>query len=267
MTQETLLDTSPNQDQTDINALLAIGKKAKTRQYYTLLRRIGKGEVLNITEQKVLNILQNELKAQLDPGRSAASKATFPHIKAVAKYLDEQGWKVSQSTVYSHKEKGKLKPREDGLYHLEDIETYLAESNIHRKNPTEDKSQSDRSTAEARKALAQAIHWEERNKILQNQYVPREAFEQELSARAAMFNADLEEFFYSQAPAIIHLVEGNDAKTPELIDFLITTKETWIARYAEHQEFKIDASAYARLFDNEKPPANPDEDPEGEDDA
>lgn len=249
MEQETVF-----QERSDIKALLAVGSKARSKQYHTLLSRIAKGEVLNVTEQKVLGILEEELKVQTS-SQDTLLKNSLPNLLAVADYLDKRGWKVSKSAIYNHAKQKKIKPRENGAYYIGDVEKY-ASLHLSRKDQSgtsPDKSQQDKSSAEARKALAQAIHWEVRTKIIQNQYVPREAFEQELAARAALFNADLDEFFYSQAPAVVHLVAGDQNKIPDLIDFMITAKESWIARYAEHRDFNIDPSSYEKLLQDESP--------------
>jgi hypothetical protein len=263
MTQESIFtqpeqNEPPDSDQTAIKELLAVGKKAKAKQYHTLLSRIKAGEVLNVTEQKVFDILEEELKKTTgEAGQGATPENSLKNRLEVFRYLEKRGWDVSKSAVYNHVTEGKLRAREKGRFAIADVERY-AQAHLQLKdqagvNAELEKLQRERSSGEARKATAQAVWWEQRTAIVKNQYLPRELVEQEQAAKAALLNSDIEEWFYANVAAMIAIVGGDPERAPDLIEFLIEAKEKWMARYSEDREFQVDESAYEKLFKQQAP--------------
>ncbi len=112
-----------------------------------------------------------------------------------------------------------------------------------------DKAQKEKADAETREKLARARHWELRTGTLEGKFVPRELFENELAGRAAIFRTDMENFFRTQMPAIVNIVSGDPSKLPEATSFCIDALEEQIARYLQKEEFKVDASAYQKIFE------------------
>ena len=96
----------------------------------------------------------------------------------------------------------------------------------------------DRKEADRRKAIAQAIHWEVKTKILEDQYVDREWAEMQLAARAMVLKSDMENFFRSRAPEIIAKCDGRQEFAPDVIEYLLTNLESWLGRYSEPVEFE-----------------------------
>lgn len=187
---------------------------------------------------------------------------TFKNLLMVESHLKSVGYKVSKSTLYNHAKTRKIKPRGDGLFYIADIEQYaryyLKQKNDPVKNSSETVQQR-RNEAEARKLEAQAKHWEIKSKVESGAYVPRAAFEIELTKRAMVFKNDLESFARSHAPEICSRVKGNDALIPALVEYLLDEFADFLDRYSADREFKVPLSVNAKKDDVDNS--------EGDDDA
>lgn len=168
---------------------------------------------------------------------------TFPNPKKIAEYLKTAGYKVSPSTVYKHRDEGRIPAQKDGTFRVEDVDRYAA---MHLKRldgskPSEgmDRLQRGKLEAETMKARAQAEHWKMRTRIETGQYVDKELFDGELAARAAILKNDLETFFRSNAPEIISLVGGDGNKAPDLIEFCLERLDLFLGRYSQDKSWRI----------------------------
>lgn len=166
---------------------------------------------------------------------------TLPNPKAITAYLKEAGYKVSQSTVYKHRDEGRIPAQKDGSFMVTDVDRYAS---MHLKRldgstASEDGEQLQREKleAETRKAKAQAKHWEMKTLVESGQYIDRDLFNGGLAARAAIFRNDLETFFRAQAGEMIKRVDGDTAKNPDLIDFCLERMEVFLGRYAEPKKW------------------------------
>lgn len=275
------------QDKKDIilNNLEA-GKFAMAKMYNTLLKRINEGEILSKKELETFNELDRELRStyteqpskdsspdkQLPSAPGSSTPAPFKNIHAIVKYLQEKGYAIKKSSVYNHQTAGKIRPNKAGEYPIADVDKYAA---VHLKladgTPSAgkllDKAQKEKASAETREKLARARHWELRTGALEGKLVPRELFENELAGRAAIFRTDGENFFRSQAAAFVNIVNGDPAKIAELMAFCLDAHEQWLSRYLQKEEFKVDPTAYERIFDAVSKEEHDDLDDEGEENA
>ena len=162
------------------------------------------------------------------------------NIPAVIAYLDAAGWKVRKSAAYQHKKEGKLRPGDDGQFSVKAVDKY-AERWLQRKDgsaPSIEALSVERAQAELEKTKAQARHWDTKTKIELGQYVPRDEWNRELAARANIFKSDIENLIRSESQALILLVEGNQDKAPELIDYYLKQVEVWIDRYTQKKAWR-----------------------------
>jgi hypothetical protein len=268
---------------------LEAGKLIKPKMYNNLLKKAQSGQILSKKELETFNELDSELRAIYTPEEIAAQasdeKSTnqapaenseppaqpeaFENLPAVMQYLQKKGFKVQKSAIYNHKTVGKIRPNKEGKYLRTDVEKY-AQAHLQPADgsPSQKqiltKAQRERAEAETRERIARATNWEVRTAALQQKLVPRELFENELAARAAIFRTDGENFFRGQAPAIVNIVGGDAIKVPELIDFCLNVLEQWLSRYLQKEEFKVDVSAYEKIFEqagkDESEEENADED-------
>lgn len=74
------------------------------------------------------------------------SKQEFKNLTEVAAYLKEQGWKVSQRTVYRHGKEGLILPEKNGKYSRKAVEKYTRFLKLKR---TDEKKKTDELREEA----------------------------------------------------------------------------------------------------------------------
>ncbi len=168
---------------------------------------------------------------------------TLPNAKAITAYLKDTGYKASQSTVYKHRDEGRIPMQKDGTFLVKDVDRYAS---MHLKaldgsRPSEDAEQLQREKmeAETRKAKAQAKHWEMKTLVESGQYIDRDLFNGDLAARAAIFRNDLETFFRSNAGEMIKRVDGDTVKNADLIDYCLERMEVFLGRYAEPKKWPV----------------------------
>ena len=181
------------------------------------------------------------------PSSPGTAPASFPNLLEVSKYLTAQGWKLSKSTLYNHRTAGRIAPGQDGKFSREAVDQY-ALANLKRTDgapSTPETTELDRLQRESiEEELAhRRINRRRAELKLQSEeqlLIPRDAIEKERAARAAVLRSDYDNFCYTQAPAIVDVVAGDQAKTPDLIAYLLSAGELWFARYAEDREIILD---------------------------
>jgi hypothetical protein len=178
---------------------------------------------------------------QEDEEKPEEQPETLPNLLAVVDYLGKQGWSIKKSAVYKHQKEGKIRPGKDGRFRIQDVDAY-AEKYLQRldgSDPVLDSLQEKKLKADTQKAEAQARHWRLKTKIAEGLYIQRDEYERDLAARAAVFKLDIENFIRSQASEIIHIVEGDESKTGDLIEFMLDRAEGWLDRYTVKKSFKV----------------------------
>ncbi len=189
----------------------------------------------------------DEYLEEISDRQEESTPAALPNIKAVVAFLKTNGWNAPSSTVYLHHQKGKLRARDDGGFDPQAVLAY-ATANLSRLSGRGEESHSDgdgieslqrqKLIADAKKAAAQADHWDLKTRIQTGEYIPRAEFERALAARAMVLKNDLMTFFRSLAAEIVQIVDGDAAKAPDLIDFAVEKLEVYLGRYAvKGQEF------------------------------
>lgn len=167
---------------------------------------------------------------------------SYPNAFHAWEYLANQGWKISRGLFYQHRDERKVRPARDGRFHEKDLikyaKRYLKKKDGSSADEETGQLQQAKIDAETRKLKAQAEHWEIRTKTLSGQFVEKSWFERELAARAAVFRSDIENFFRSEASAIVAMVGGDPARTSDLSEFMMGRVEEWLARYSEGRKFE-----------------------------
>ncbi|MBA7559396.1 hypothetical protein ES708_01010 [subsurface metagenome] len=170
---------------------------------------------------------------------------TFKNRLVVTKWLQEDGWKVSKSTVYNRIGKSKLLPRENGLFHLKDVEKYarvfLKRAGTGKRIQDEqDELQRRKTWLEVDKLEVEITRARQKQEVEEGSYIPRDQLEIELASRAAVLDAGIAHFFQSEAGAWINLVGGDQRKLPELISVLMAAKDGFMNQYARAKEFVVE---------------------------
>lgn len=167
--------------------------------------------------------------------RESENSQTFAKFADVVTYLDEEGWKISTSTAYEHKQDGKILPGPGGKYSLTAVLEY-ARQHLQRKDGSgpDDRLnlQEQRLLAEIRRVEADAESRELKLKERRGEMIPRDHVEVELSSRARDLDSHLDAFFRASAGKIIKMVGGDMQKAPDLISFMRGAKKQMMDNYA-----------------------------------
>jgi hypothetical protein len=214
---------------------------------------------LTLPEHRKLDQLRREIKADMAAAPNEAHPSVA-NLNEAARYLRAQGWKLGKSRIYKDHSAGKLAPGSDGRYLHAALDQY-ALANLTRS----DGSPVTAGDNELARLQRESIEEELAHRKITRQraelkfdrerglLIPRDAFETEIAARAAVFRSDYENFCYMRAPEIIDTVAGDQARAPELITLMLAAGEIWFSRYAEEREIRLEPAASA-------PSASPDED-------
>lgn len=171
---------------------------------------------------------------------------SFKNKKAVWEYLKDSTWKVSRGAFYGHCKKGYLRPdKETGEYLQADVEAYAkehlvdAETGKKSKDVDVERRHSKKMDAETRLKMAQAAREELRLASEQGKLIDRDRFEVELAARGVVLYNSFVNMAQSRAAEIINLVDGDQAKIPDLVEMLITEIDRTVNEFASGLEFEV----------------------------
>lgn len=188
----------------------------------------------------------------------------FKNIHAVCKYLTEEGWRVSPATVYNHQKQGKIIPNSSGKFTLSAVEKYIKEANLRKVDGSKppEEGQSAKSHYEEEILRIKSEHMGHKLELLRGSFVPRDAFERALAQRARLFKSDIESFIRGLAPEMITRIGGDQAKAPDLIEFMLDEFQKVLARYAEAREWTPPEPPAAAAEETRKGDDNGEEDEE-----
>ena len=169
-----------------------------------------------------------------------AKQKPLKNLLSVIKYLESNGWQVSKSAVYRHRKAGLIKPDKGKQFSIKLVQQY-AHNHLSKfkaddkpdENVTGDQIAHAKRIAELKKLDGQARHWVAKAKVEEGGYIKKSLFERSLAQRAAIFKSDIEAFIRSYSSEMIHLVDGDDLKTPDLIDFWLEKSSVWLGRYTD----------------------------------
>lgn len=158
----------------------------------------------------------------------------FASLMDVISFLDADGWKISKSSAYEHKDEGKIRPGTDGKYTLSAVQKY-AQVHLPRKDggsPTAINLQEEKLRGQIRQISTDAEMRELKLKERQGELIPREHVEVELAARAGDLKTHLDASARSASTRIIKLVGGDVQKAPELISFMLGLNRKMLDNYS-----------------------------------
>lgn len=165
----------------------------------------------------------------------SAGEQIFDSLMDVIVFLDADGWKISKSSAYEHKDDGKIRPGSDGKYTLSTVQEY-ARQHLQRKDgsASDEKSnlQEQKLLEEIRRISSDAAMRELKLRERQGELIPREHVEIELAARAGDLKTHLDASARSSSGRIIKLVAGDPQKAPELISFMLGINRKILDNYS-----------------------------------
>ncbi len=167
-------------------------------------------------------------------------------LKTIADVLDYLvvNWKVTKTSLYRHKEQGKLLPQADGTYPQRDVDKY---AKTWLKQKSTGKRFSEKMDELQRKKLEQELknlELEHQRKAFayakdEEKYILREQMDIELAARAGILDAGLKHWIQSRAADWIRTVSGDTKKVGELINLMNRDLDEHINSYASTREYQV----------------------------
>lgn len=166
---------------------------------------------------------------------NSTSGQYFDNLMDVATFLEADGWKISKTTLYEHKEAGKIRKGTNGKYSLTDVQEYSRQY-LQRKDGSQvdDKTnfQEQKLREEIRRISSDAAMRELKLQERRGELIPREEVEVELAARAGDLKTHLDASARSSAGRIIKLVGGDPQKSAELISFMLGINRKMMDNYS-----------------------------------
>ncbi|GAB6125011.1 hypothetical protein [Humidesulfovibrio idahonensis] len=161
---------------------------------------------------------------------------SFSSLEAVRRFLNEQGYLVTKSTINRHKDDGKIRP-EHGEF-SEAAALKYAKSFLKRAD-TGKRADQDTADQQRRFLTARADKAEQEAQILrlktleqEGKLIPREQVSQDLAARAVMLKSGLKHLVQSNVNSWVHLVSGDPRKAADLLRELMGKLERLLSDYA-----------------------------------
>jgi len=176
------------------------------------------------------------------PIKNENGERCFKNRNAVLGYLKDQGYKIQKSKLYKDSREGKLRIQGDGTVLFIDVDLYIKAYLLAVKTADAaeaEKLQQEKISAETdvKKLRAKRLQFEIDKE--QGKYIPKDQFDMELAARAAVLEAGIKHMFYSKVSEWIHVVGGDISKTNELLEEMITSLDEKMNDYASMDQFQV----------------------------
>ena len=174
-----------------------------------------------------------------------SEEQTFKSKIAVHRWLDENGWSISRSQFYAHCKEGLLRVRKsDGKFTLKAVKKYAS---IHVVKSETGQKESEREEKIRDLKLEISLKREQvglaREQFdldaKQKKFVPRSEFELAIVARAVAFMAHLNHTVQQNVPDWIAMVDGDQARSPELVEAIVRKIEQRMGDFAIDAEFDV----------------------------
>jgi hypothetical protein len=193
---------------------------------------------------KACGALEGFLKAKLEPGPAVCSFASLPDV---LEYLQDESWKISQSSLYEHRDAGKLQADANGGFTLSAVTTY-ARSHLRKLDGTPGGAVAENLSEQKLRAEISRISSDGRLRELRlrqelGELIAKSQVEVELAERANNLKSYFNAVVRSSAGRIIKIVNGDPQKSAELISWML--------------------GMFAKAFDNYSRPIKGTEDDEG----
>lgn len=168
--------------------------------------------------------------------QAADLEPSYRNIPEMVAALDADGWKLSESTAYEHRDQGKFRLAADGTV-SQSVALDYARLHLKKKDGTPgsvagQSLQEQKVQEEIQRIRADRMQRELKYKEASGELIPRSRVEVELAARATDLKSYFDAVARSSAGRIIKLVGGDPQKSPELIAFLLGANRKAFDNYA-----------------------------------
>jgi len=173
------------------------------------------------------------LKARLEPIRA---ERVFPGLPDVLEYLLEDGWKISQSTLYEHRDAAKIRAEPSGSFTLPSVQDY-ARIHLRKQDGTPGAAVAEDLGAQKMRAEINRITHDGALRELKlrqelGELIPKSVVEVELAERAGNLKSYFNAIARSSAGRIIKIVGGDAQKSADLIAWMLAVNAKAFDNYA-----------------------------------
>ena len=170
-------------------------------------------------------------------------KKPFASLLETCTYLNAEGYKVSKSKIYRDADEGKITREPDGTVTVEAAHEY-AKMHLVKGDPFHTKEELKGLQAKKLKNAIrnQDIEYQRKKFDLEKErgrYIPREDFEAEMAARAAILDSGFRHLFNVKVKEWIALVEGNPDRQADFLTVLNQDLDEQLTTYATTQVFQV----------------------------
>ena len=197
------------------------------------------------TENKRDNISQAEANA---------APVVFSNTLEVWRFLKAQGYKISKSLVYKHRDEGLLKEDKGNMYSLKGVLRYAKRARL-KKDPKAmgvisanddaqalmalEEIQRERELVELRIKKLKEKELARKVELFEGNWIRKEDFERELVARAVALGTKVRQEVLVRAPELILIVGGDQARSREFIAAFDDIWEAALSEYAKMGSYLV----------------------------
>lgn len=178
--------------------------------------------------------------------RYMVQEERLKNCSVVLKWLNENGYSISQGKLYGHAKKGLLKLQADKSVLMSSVEAYInhPDSGLV-KHEEVGQTEEDQKKCQRKFDLELSI-LERKNEREQfafdkekDKYLPRDEFEMEMAGRAAVLDSGLTHGIKSNLAEWIQICGGSQDKRAELMHSMLEWKDTRLNEFATTDRFQV----------------------------
>lgn len=182
---------------------------------------------------KACDSVEGFLKAKLEP---MPAEQTFAALPDVLEFLQADGWKISQSSLYEHRDTGKIRSEANGCFTLASVGNY-ARTHLRKVDGTPGGEVAEDLGAQKMRAEINRITHDGALRELRyrqelGELIPKSVVEVELAERAGNLKSYFNSVARSSAGRIIKIVGGDPQKAAELIAWMLGMNAKAFDNYA-----------------------------------
>lgn len=171
-------------------------------------------------------------------------KESLDNLAVVLAYLVNDGWKITKTTLYRHKNEGRFLPDKDGSYAVETIDRY---AKLHLKKSATGKKVNQETDELQQLKLEQEIDLQkikidrERFNYEKDQglHIAKDQVELNMALMYSVIFTGLRHWIQSKAPEWIALASGDIKKQGELINAMTNDLDVLSNQFSKQKEYEI----------------------------
>lgn len=169
---------------------------------------------------------------------------SFANRREALSHLRQHGYKISTGKLYQDCKAGMLRIQTDGSVLESDLNRYIKRASLVKPADIKEKVEVSelefkRRQKEIEKLDEQIADLRLKREVAEGKYIPREDFEMELAARAAILEAGLRYMFQSKISEWVMVVSGDTGRISGLLELINRQLDTQLNEFASMKQFQV----------------------------